>query len=214
MTGFTDHSARAVIDFIISSYPYVVLYTTVGTDDGTGFVEVTGGSYARFATGSGDWGAILGSAPTIITNVVNFTFPLPTADWGTVYGWGLADAPTAGNIGVSDYIGSSLLIPVSVAQSSPAVITAARSHGYVVDDYVVYTTDNGGTVPTFSQSNFTGVLRVAHASSDTFDVTNIGVQVSTSSTGSGNVKKISPQIIQSGQSPVLFPSGSLTLRVS
>lgn len=214
MTGFTDHSARTIIDSIISSYPYVALYTTVGTDDGVGFVEVTGGSYARFATGSGDWGALSGSAPTVITNVVNFTFPMPTADWGTVYGWGLVDAPMDGNIGVSDYIGTSLLIPASVAQSSPAIITAARSHGYIVNDYVVYTTDNGGTAPTFSQSNFTGVLRVAHSSSDTFDVTNMGVQVSTSSTGSGNVKKISPQIIQSSQSPILFPSGSLTLRAS
>lgn len=214
MTGFTDYSSRAVLDYIISTFPYVALYKVVGIDDGTGFVEVTGGSYARCATGSGDWGMVSGSSPTTITNVVNLNFPLPTADWGTVYGWGLVNAPTSGNIGVSDYIGSSLLIPSSVAMGSPGVITAARSHGYVVDDYVIFTTAYGGIAPTFSQSNLTGVLRVAHASSDTFDVTNLGVQVNTSSTGSGNVRKISPQTITSGQSPILFPSGSLVLRVS
>ncbi len=212
MTGFTDFGVRDIADYLISRYPYVALYTTVGSDDGTGFVEVSGGSYARYASGSGDWGPISGSSPTTLVNQTAFNFPTPTTNWGTVYGWGLVDAPTSGNIGVADYLGSSPWIPASVSQASPALITAARSHGYGVDDYLAFALEYGGTVPTFSQSSLViGILRAAHVTTDTVDVTNGGVQVNTSSTGSGMIRKVSPQTILSGQSPILFPAGSLTL---
>ncbi len=212
MTGFTDFGCRDIAEHIISTYPYVALFTTIGLDDGTSFVEVSGGSYVRHPTGSGDWGPVSGTSPTTLVNQVAFSFPTPTADWGTIYGWGLVDAPTSGHIGVADYLGASPWIPASVSQASPALITAARNHGYIVDDQLVFALEYGGTVPTFSQSSLiTGVLRAAHVTTDTVDVTNGGVQVNTSSTGSGMIRKVSPQAVLSGQSPILFPAGSLTL---
>ena len=71
---------------------YVALFTTLPSDDGTGGVEVSGGSYARqtvtFAAPSGGQVANSGAV----------TFPVATAGWGTVVGMGLYDAVTGGNL--------------------------------------------------------------------------------------------------------------------
>lgn len=214
MTGFTDHSARMMLETLISTYPYVALYTTIGTDDEVGFVEVSGGSYARCATGSGDWGPISGTEPTVMINQPALNFPTPTADWGTVYGWGLVDSPTSGSIGVFDYLGNYPWIPTSIAQGSPGIITAAKDHGYLVGDYLVFTIEGSGSMPTFSQGSLTGILRAAHVTADMVDVTVGGLQVNTSSTGSGKIKKITPQAIISGQSPISFSAGSLRISVA
>src|SRR6266478_3672503 len=106
MTGMTDLAARAALETFIVNYPYIGLFTAVGSDDGTGFTEVSGGSYARFATGSGDWNAATGSAPSSISNATQFNFATPTGSWGTVVGFGLFDAPTTGNLGAWDYLGT------------------------------------------------------------------------------------------------------------
>ena len=81
---------------------YVALFTTNPTaDDGTGAVEVSGGSYARAAiTTSSGWSAISGSgtSPHQISNAGVVTFATPTANWGTVIGIGIYDALTTGNL--------------------------------------------------------------------------------------------------------------------
>lgn len=71
---------------------YVALYTTLPNEDGTGGVEVTGGSYARQA--------VTFDAPIAnqTTNSGDITFPTATADWGTVVGFALLDAVTVGNL--------------------------------------------------------------------------------------------------------------------
>lgn len=71
---------------------YVGLYTTMPSDDGTGGVEVSGGSYARQS--------VTFSAPVSgqVANSALVTFPTATADWGTVLGIGLFDASTGGNL--------------------------------------------------------------------------------------------------------------------
>lgn len=81
---------------------YVALFTTNPTaDDGTGAVEVSGGSYARAAiTASSGWSAISGSgtSPHQISNAGTITFATPTGNWGTVIGIGIYDALTTGNL--------------------------------------------------------------------------------------------------------------------
>lgn len=75
--------------------PYVALYTTAPADDLTGGVEVAGGAYARQVYGPG--------APTTngiyreVANAAAVTFPLATADWGTIAAVGLVDALTGGS---------------------------------------------------------------------------------------------------------------------
>ncbi len=208
MTGYTDRSARAYLDQLITDYPYMALFTVAGADDGTGFTEVTGGFYSRVNVTS-SWASATGSAPSTKTNNAIITFPTATGSWGTVVAWGLYDAATVGNLGVWDFLGNFNWLPATVSSASPGILTA-KTHGFLVADTVIFNHEYGGTTPSFSQSNFTGTLVVAHASTDTFDVTNGGLAVNTSSTGSGNVRKIAPQAIASGVTP-LFPVSSFVL---
>jgi hypothetical protein len=215
MTGFSDYSAQAVLDHItgeatIFAKPtaYLALFTAVGTDAGTGFTEVSGGSYARVTT-SGLWAAASGSAPSTIQNNGSITFPAATGSWGTVIAWGLYDALTTGNLLFWDYLGNFSWLPATVSSASPGVITA-HAHGYSAADPVIWSNEYGGTVPSFSQSNFTGVLSVVSPATDTVTVTNAATAVNTSTTGNGMVRKIVQQAISSGVT-ASFTSGNLTL---
>lgn len=216
MTGFTDRTARGFLDYItgraaLPSMPtaYVALFTAVGSDAGTGFTEVSGGSYARVATATGDWNPAAGSAPSQITNATTLTFPTAAASWGSVIAFGLYDAASAGNLLAWDFMGNYSWLPATVSAAAAAVITA-KAHGYSAGDLVEWSIEYGGVNPTFSQSNFTGVLTVASPSTDTFTVTNGGTAVNTSSTGNGMVRKLVSQAIASG-AQAAFPAGSLII---
>lgn len=76
---------------------YVGLGTAACGDASLG-TEVSGGSYARVAltTSSGWTGPSSGNGQ--IANAGAVTFPAPTANWGTVTHWFIADASTAGNV--------------------------------------------------------------------------------------------------------------------
>lgn len=76
---------------------YIKLFTANPTDAGGG-TEVSTGDYARkqVTIGSGSWNAPSG-APQLIDNVAAIEWLAVT--WsGTVTGWGIADALTAGNL--------------------------------------------------------------------------------------------------------------------
>jgi hypothetical protein len=79
---------------------YVALFTTnPSADDGTGAVEVSGGSYARASiTTSSGWSSLSGTNPRQISNGSTVTFPTPSASWNSVVGIGVYDASTAGNL--------------------------------------------------------------------------------------------------------------------
>jgi hypothetical protein len=72
---------------------YVALFTATPTSAGGG-TEVSGGAYARqsaaFTTSSGTTDATSNSA--------NVTFPVATANWGTITSFALFDAATGGNM--------------------------------------------------------------------------------------------------------------------
>lgn len=72
---------------------YVALYTVLPTDAGGGTeVSTSGTAYGRVAV---TFGAPSGGA---IANSGALTFTQATADWGTVVGFGIFDASSAGNL--------------------------------------------------------------------------------------------------------------------
>jgi hypothetical protein len=98
--SFTDYAELKMLDHAfgktawISPTIWVGLFTVVATDVAGSGTEVTGGAYARVATTAASWAA---ASAGQISNAVALTFPVATADWGTVVGWATFDAATAGN---------------------------------------------------------------------------------------------------------------------
>ena len=216
MAGMTNRLADGVIDFTVGKTAlfvlptaYLGLFTAVGTDAGTGFTEVSGGSYARVATAGTDWNAASGTGPSSNSNANALTFPTATAPWGTILAVGIFDSLSGGNLNAWDYLGFFRWMPCTVSSASPGIITCP-AHGLSVGNNLVFSTELGGTGPTFSQSNFTGLLLAAHASVDTLDVTNGGIQVNTSSTGNGLIRQVTPLVVGSGATPA-FSSGTFSL---
>lgn len=204
MSGLSDYAAKAVLNHLtgeaaIFSVPttYLALFTAVGVDAGTGFTEVSGNGYARVST-SGLWSAAIGSSPSSITTSGTIAFPTATGSQGTVIAWGLYDALTNGNLIAWDYLGNNAWQPCSISSASPGLFTA-HAHGFSAADSVIFSTEMGGTAPTFSQSNLSGTLTVAASpGTDTFSVTNAATAVNTSATGNGLVRKIASQQIVAG----------------
>lgn len=103
---FKDTIANRVLDLLLGSSHdttampatvYVALITTAPTNaNGASIVEVSGGSYARVAVTNNDtnWPAATGRAKS---NGTTIAFPASTASWGTVVGFALYDAASAGN---------------------------------------------------------------------------------------------------------------------
>jgi hypothetical protein len=224
VTGFTDRTSQGILGHIVGKTAlytlptaYLALFTGVGGDAvsgdaGTGFTEVTGGAYARLATAGADWTAPSGSAPSTIRNANAFTFPTATASWGALIAFGLYDAGAGGNLLAWDFLGAYPWLPATVSAATPAVITA-KAHGFAAADLLAWTNEYGGTVPGFSQSNFTGPLAVTSPATDTFRVTNGGTAVNTATTGSGMVRKLGSQSVAAGNI-VSFPIGSIILSSS
>jgi hypothetical protein len=79
---------------------YLGLSTTTPNDDGSGFTEPTGGSYARVAitNNATNFPAAVTSSDgvTTKTNGAKFTFPNPTGTWGAIVYYGFFTASTGG----------------------------------------------------------------------------------------------------------------------
>jgi hypothetical protein len=167
---------------------------TVSTWSGTALVLTA--NAAANSTGSTDnlafssFSPATGSAPSQITNAGVVGFPQATANWGTVIAFELRDALTSGNLLAWDYIGNFSWLPATVSAASPGVITA-HAHGYSNGDPFIFSTEYGGTAPTFSAGNYTGVQTAAGVATDTLNVTG----VNTSATGNGMIRKIVQQSI-------------------
>lgn len=117
---------------------YVALYTTCPTDSTAG-TEVTGGNYARVAVTAGltQWAGTQSAGSTTASsgtggttsNNAAINFPTPSASWGTVVCWGLADASTAGNI----WIYSALSVNKTI-NSGDTVSFAAGAATFQIDN--------------------------------------------------------------------------------
>ncbi len=187
--------------------PGMTVYdATAGTSvipAGTTVLSVTGTTVTMSANAAGAgvgatdvinfsaFGRASGTGPSSISNVSAITFPAATASWGTVVSFGLYDAVTVGNLMLWDWLGNFNWLPCTITSASPGVFTA-KQNNYVNGDPVVYSVEYGGTAPTGLTPGNT-IQTVAGATTDTF---NVGVN--TSSTGSGNVRKITQQSIPTG----------------
>lgn len=125
MAAMTDFLENKILDFLFRAQAltaiatataaagtgpatlYVGLFTANPSDTGGG-TEVTGGSYARVAVTSSlaNWAGTQAAASTTASsgtggttsNNATITFPTPSADWGTITGFGIFDASSAGNL--------------------------------------------------------------------------------------------------------------------
>lgn len=205
MTGMSDYSAQHFLDWVdgktaMPSLPttYAALFTAVGTDAGSGFTEVTGGSYARVVM-TGLWNAAAGTAPSSTSNASAVTFPTSTGSWGTIIAWGIYDASSSGNLLFWDFLGNDPWYPFTATLASPSILNApgitAGSLPVLANGAAVVTTaEYGGTLPTgFTQY---AVGTVASLSADTFSI-----GVNASSTGNGMVRQITQQSIPSNVTP-------------
>lgn len=100
-----DDLAEDILDLVFggASYtPETTWYAAVLTDepdqDGTGFTEVSGGSYARVAkTNNGTNFPACTPGTREKTNGTVITFPTATANWGAGVGVGLFSASSGGD---------------------------------------------------------------------------------------------------------------------
>lgn len=214
--SLTNFAATAVLKHLtgVAAYtmpsPYVGLFTAVGTDAGTGFTEVSGGSYARQAASGGSvWGAPTGSDPVTITTSLTIAFPVATANWGTVIAWGLFDAVSGGNLLEWDYLGGYTWLPCYVTAGSPCRIYAVGNN-YGQNDTIVFTTKYGGQLPSFVSGNFSSPLTVISPTGSLFTPYLSGAGVNTSTEGSGNVRKIASLTVNANM-PTFFFGGALSL---
>ena len=98
MSSKTDYLETQLLNHVLrgTAYPspaavYVALYTVAPTDAGGG-TEVSGGGYVRqqaiFTAPSGGQ----------VENTTDITFPVATADWGTLVAIAILDAAASGNM--------------------------------------------------------------------------------------------------------------------
>jgi hypothetical protein len=124
--ALSDYAENATVDALFRGQSlgapatlYFGLSTTACSDSSFG-TEVTGGSYARkdvtaslanFA-GTQSAGSTTASTGTggQTSNNAAITFVTPTAGWGTVTHWFIADASTSGNIWICDDLTTSKTI--------------------------------------------------------------------------------------------------------
>lgn len=112
MTAFSDFLEAALLQEIFNNTNFVpptthvALFTTPGPgDDNAGTAnEVATGSYAR-VTVNPDGGstpvwnaAVIDGIGFVVDNADDITFPVATADWGTITHVGIYDALTVGNL--------------------------------------------------------------------------------------------------------------------
>lgn len=144
------------------------------------------------------------SAPASTTNTnTTLNYAPSSANWGTVIAWGLYDALTSGNLITWDYLGNNKWLPFTCTAASPGVLDAP-ANGYSNGAAVAVTSKYDGTLPATAGS-WAGVLTVAGASGDTF---NVGVN--TTGTGNGQVRLIQEQAIPSGITAT-FSTSTFTL---
>lgn len=117
MAGAVDALERAILDHILNDGTYtppsnwfVALSTTVPADDGSGFTEPVGASYARVSTSGSTWTAASGTSPATKSNGVTITFPQATGSWGTVTHFGLFIASSGGTVQIWGALDTSVSI--------------------------------------------------------------------------------------------------------
>lgn len=121
---------------------YAGLFTTVPADDGTGGVEVTGGSYARVGV-TNNLTNFPSANPKVNANPV--TFAQASADWGLIKGMGWFDALTVGNLRSWAWL-CDQIIRMAVGLNTGDIIHAP-GHAFANDTKVIVWAPQGVTLP-------------------------------------------------------------------
>jgi len=103
----TTAQANAVLDSLLGTVGqlpatvYVGLLLALPNPDGTGIVEVTGGSYVRqgVPNNTANWPNSISREKSHANDIV---FPAATATWGTITHFGIFDAPSGGTVRIYD----------------------------------------------------------------------------------------------------------------
>jgi hypothetical protein len=134
----TAQAQNTILDALFRGAPlavpgtyYVALVTTMGATNSLAGVEVAGGAYARvpIACTLAAWAGTQGDGSTQISigdsatssNNAPLTYPIPTANWGSVVGYELWDDFRAGFRWFYDV----LLVPKTVSLGDPAPVFPA-----------------------------------------------------------------------------------------
>lgn len=126
MAGYlTDYANNKVLDLLFGATafpPPANLYfglSVTGANKTSWVNEPQGGGYAR-ATLANNATSFQPASGGTKSNAVVITFPAPTADWGTVQSFFVADAPAGGNIlAMAD-----LAAPKAITAGGPAAKVA------------------------------------------------------------------------------------------
>lgn len=156
MAAMTDFLENKLIDFLFRGQAlgitgataaagtgpatlHVGLLTAAPSDSAAG-TEVAGGAYARVAVTSSlaNWAGTQAAASTVASsgttgttsNNAALTFPVPTANWGSVTHMAIYDAATAGNM----LIYSALTTPKTVNNGDAAPSFAISALTFQIDN--------------------------------------------------------------------------------
>ena len=89
-TQLLNHVLRNV-SYSSPTTVYCALFTVAPTETGGG-TEVSGGAYARQAV------TFSAPSPDQVSNTTDVTFPIASADWGTIVAFAIMDAASGGNM--------------------------------------------------------------------------------------------------------------------
>lgn len=106
---------------------YIALFTTMPLADGSGGIEVTGGSYARVAS-TNDVTNWPNASAKSKHNANSLTFTQASAAWGVILGGGIYDALTGGNLLVFGQFPSSINVVLNgIVSFDPSQFTSTVS---------------------------------------------------------------------------------------
>lgn len=197
--------------------PSVVTGLTVLSTTGT--TVVMSGNASGAGVGNGDtisfsaFAPSSGTGPSTTTNGAIVTMaPATLAGWGSVIAFGLFDSLAAGNLMVWDFLGIFPWLPFESTNvgSGAGPVFSAKANGYSNNDPIVFTAEYGGTLPTLTAGTITSYTTnfVANVATDSLTVTQTagGAAITSSTTGSGMLRKILQQSIPSGVTASFAPS--------
>lgn len=168
--------------------PYISLHTANPGENGAS--EVVGGSYARQQISPSNTGGV-------ITNLSLLRWDLLPAV--TVTHWGAWDAVTVGNVLAMGALDGTRRFVCGVAASDDFETPA---HGLVADDRVEFEAPPNGSLPSPIVPGTLYFVITLGLTADAFRValTSEGTQVNLTTDGTGTVIKVTPKVIQAGDS--------------
>jgi hypothetical protein len=203
---FFNAQLNPLLDGILNGTNFVGLLTTLPSyTAGTGAVEVTGGSYARVSL-SPAFPASSGNATTDskgfyrLTSNADLGFVKATANWGTVLGYGIFDASTAGNL-LGAFPLTDVPVDATYSQTTTTVTVTKTGHGLTTSNQVEIKNRTGTVVA--------GIFTITVVDANTFTYTTGASQTASGGCTYGLLRSTT---ISNGDVGV-FSTGNLSLGV-